>query len=107
MLLDTRTGLSSLLLLCDAPSLADGDRYNGELLDEVRCSLPGKQVAALLTSADPTRRVSATFGIVPDTMQLRRVVLTGPFFSTTQNSTFTVVLDSYGENVTVTPPATR
>lgn len=103
-LLDPQNGLSNLLLRCHSPAITGNDRYNGEELDEVRCALPGPLVASLLVSADPSRPVTATFGIDPGTHQLRRVVLTGPFFSKTTASTFTVVLDSYGENVTVTPP---
>ena len=105
-LLDKGTGLSSLLLLCSNAQRSSSDRYNSEQLDEITCSLPGKQVGDLLTSADPSQPVAATFGIVPDNHQLRRAVLTGPFFSKTAKSTFTVILDEYGENVTVTPPAT-
>lgn len=105
-LLDPNHGLSSLLLECNPASGLSSDRYNGEELDEVSCSLPGARIAALLTSADPSRPVSATFGIDPLNDQLRRVVLTGPFFSKTMLSTFTVVLEDYGENVKVTPPPT-
>jgi len=103
-LLDPNKGLSSLLLLCKSPATGDSDRYNGEELDEVSCSLPGAAVARLLTSADPAQPVAATFGIDPSSYQMRRVVLTGPFFSKSAPSTFTVILDNYGENVTVTAP---
>ena len=61
-------------------------------------------MAALLTSADPSKSVAATFGIDTGTSQLRRVVLTGPFVSTSTDSTYTLVLTNYGENVSVTPP---
>jgi len=105
-LLDKQRGLSSLLLQCSGAHRADSDRYKNEQLDEVKCSLPGKQVGDLLTSADPSQPVAATLGIDPDSHQLRRAVLTGPFFSRTARSSFTVVLDDYGENVTVTAPAT-
>ena len=105
-LLDPDTGLSNLLLLCRSISSGTGDRYNGEELDEVNCSLPGAAVAKLLTSADPAQPVTATFGIDPNSDQMRRVVLTGPFFSRTNPSTFTLILDNYGENVTVTQPPT-
>jgi hypothetical protein len=48
--------------------------------------------------------VQATIGVNPTTHELRRVALVGPFFDKTRPSTFTVVLDKYGENVTITPP---
>jgi lipoprotein LprG len=104
-LLDPSAGLSSLLSVCTGATNADGDRLNGEQLDEVTCAMPGAKVAALLTSADASKSVMATVGVDAGNHQLRRVVLVGPFFSKTQSSTFSVVLDNYGENVSITPPA--
>ena len=104
-LLDPHAGLSSLLTSCSNAANAPADRLDGESLDEVTCTMSGPAVAALLTSASPGTPIPATVGVDASTHQLRRVTLTGPFFSATQNSTFTVVLSSYGENVTVTPPA--
>ena len=105
-LLDPRTGLSSLALDCTHAALQADDRYNGEQLHEVSCTLPGAPVAALLTSADPSKPVAATIGVSASSGQLRRVVLTGPFFSATQSSTFTLIVDNYDENVSITPPPT-
>jgi lipoprotein LprG len=104
-LLDPNKGLSSLLV--DATSAAgDGvDRLNGEQLDEVAVTLPGDRVAALLTSADKSQPVRGRIGIDATTHQIRRVVLTGPFFDAHRDSTYTLVLDNYGENVTITPPS--
>ncbi len=105
-LIDPNTGLSSLLLKCKSPQVESDDRYNGEALHEVGCTLPGSAVAAVLTSADPSKPVAATFGIDTSTSQLRRVVLTGPFVTASNtNTSYTLVLTNYGENVSVTPPA--
>ena len=104
-LLDPNLGLSSLAVSATSARMADRDRYNGEELYEVDVSLPGDRVASLLTSADKTQPVSGRIGIDVDTHQIRRVVLTGPFFDKTQKSTYTLILDRYGENVTITPPA--
>lgn len=103
-LIDPHNGLSSLLLDCRSPQVESDDRYEGEALHEIGCSLPGSAVAALLTSADPSKPVAATFGIDTTTNQLRRVVLIGPFISKSTDTTYTLVLTNYGENVTVTPP---
>lgn len=103
-LIDPNAGLSSLLLDCQSPQVESDDRYNGEALHEIGCSLPGTAVAALLTSADPSKSVAATFGIDTGTSQLRRVVLIGPFISKSTDTTYTLVLTNYGENVSVTPP---
>jgi len=105
-LLDPDKGLSSLLVHPLSASDAGRDRFNGEELDEVEVSLPGAQVAALLTSADKSKPVQGRIGIDSGNHQIRRVVLTGPFFQAGRDSTFTLVLDSYGENITITPPAT-
>lgn len=104
-LLDPNHGLSSLLTACTGATNKDADLLNGEQLDEVGCSIPGTLVAKLLTSADASQSVQATVGVDASTHQLRRVALVGPFFDKTHPSTFTVVLDKYGENVTITPPA--
>jgi lipoprotein LprG len=105
VLLDPTRGLSSLLTACTGATMRDGDRLNGEQLDEVSCSVSGDRVASLLTSADPSAAVHATVGMVPGGHQLRRVVMVGPFFEKGKDSTFSVVLDKYGTNVTITPPA--
>jgi lipoprotein LprG len=105
-LLDPNQGLSSLLVMCSQPTLASDDRNNGELLHEVNCSIPGSAIAALLTDAQPSQPVAATFGVAASNNQLRKVHLTGPFFSGAGNTSFTVIIDKYGENVTVTPPPT-
>jgi LppX_LprAFG lipoprotein len=104
-LLDPNHGLSSLLTVCTGAANRGADRLNGEQLAEVGCSLPGARVAALLTSADPAQPVQATIGVDSTTHQLRRIALVGPFFDKSHPSTFTLVLDKYGENVTITPPA--
>lgn len=104
-LLDPSSGLSSLLAVCANPAGAGSDRLNGEQLDEVSCSIPGRAVAALLTSADPSKPVQATVGVTSSGHQLRRVVMVGPFFDKAKQSTFTVVLDNYGTTVSITPPA--
>lgn len=105
-LMDTKTGLSSLMLKCTDVSEKNDDRSNGELLHELSCTLPGVAVQALLTDAAPDQPVSATVGVAAGNGELRRVVLTGPFYSNTTSTTFTLVIDKYGENVTITPPPT-
>jgi hypothetical protein len=104
-LLDPGHGLSSLLTSCTGAALQNPDLLDGVRLDEVGCSMPGQAVARLLTSADAAQPVKATVGVDATTHQLRRVVLVGPFFNRARVSTFTVVLDKYDENVTITPPA--
>jgi lipoprotein LprG len=103
-LLDPNQGLSSLATSALTAKLSDRDRYNGEELYEIDVTLPGDRVAALLTSADKTQTVTGRIGVNVDTHQIRKVVLTGPFFDKNRKSTYTLVLDKYGENITITPP---
>jgi lipoprotein LprG len=103
-LLDPQAGLTSLLTDAKDASTDGRDRLNGEALDEVTVTLPGKPVADLLTSADPSKDVKGRIGMVPGSHQVRRVVLTGPFFDAHQSSTYTLILDRYGETVQITPP---
>jgi hypothetical protein len=103
-LLDPTAGLSSLLTDATSESLDGRDRLNGEELDEVKVSLPGKPVADLLTSADPAQAVQGRIGLTTQGHQVRRVVLTGPFFDAHRSSTYTLILDRYGETVQITPP---
>lgn len=103
-LLDPTAGLSSLLTDASSASLDGTDRLNGEELREVKVTLPGKPIAALLTSADSSQDVQGRIGMVPSSHQVRRVVLTGPFFDPHKSSTFTLILDRYGETVQITPP---
>jgi lipoprotein LprG len=104
-LLDPNLGLSTLLTSARTATMSSRDRLNGEELYEIDVALPGDRVAALLTSADKTQPVSGRIGVNVDTHQIRRVVLTGPFFDAAKKSTYTLVLDRYGENVQITPPA--
>ena len=103
-LLDPSAGLSSLLTDATSATLDGRDRLNGEELDEVTVSLPGKPVADLLTSADSSQAVQGRIGLATPSHQVRRVVLTGPFFDAHKSSTYTLILDRYGETVQITPP---
>lgn len=103
-LIDPNVGLSSLLSHAKTAAMNDRDRLSGEELYEISITLPGDLVKNLLTSADPATDVRGTVGIDVDDHQVRRVVLTGPFFARGRDSTYTVTLTDYAESVTVTPP---
>ena len=105
-LLDPQTGISQLLKAATGAKLGSEKRVGGEAVREVSAQLPGALVQRILTSQDPTKPVAATFAVATANGQLRRAVLTGPFFSATQNATFTVELSKFGAHVTITPPPT-
>jgi lipoprotein LprG len=80
-------------------------RIGDDVVTEIDGSLPGSLVDDLLTSADPAKPVKAKLYITNSTKQLRRAVLVGPFFDKAQESTFDLLLDKYGDPVTITAPA--
>lgn len=105
-LLDPDTGVSQLLAKATNAKLGDEKRVNGEVVRQVTADLPGDLVKQVLTSQNPSKPVKGTFSIATADDQLRRAVLTGPFFSATDNATFTLDLSKYGEDVSITAPPT-
>jgi lipoprotein LprG len=105
-LLDPQTGISQLLKAATGAKLGNEKRIGGEAVREVSAQLPGALVQQILTSKDPAKSVAATFAVASASGQLRRAVLTGPFFSATQNATFTLELSKFGAHVTITAPPT-
>jgi lipoprotein LprG len=103
-LLDPNTGISTLLTSAQKPSIGSSVRLNGESLQQVDATLPGNLLASLLVDADPSQPVAAVFSIDTASYQVREVDLTGPIFEASHQSTFHLVLDNYGENVSVSPP---
>ncbi|CAN5207985.1 N/A [soil metagenome] len=103
-LIDPDTGLSQLLAAAEDPVLGEEVRVDGEVLRELSATLPGEVVGDLLANADPSQDVPATLAISADSGELRRAVLTGPFYEAETDSTFTIVLDEYGADVDITAP---
>lgn len=97
-------GVSTLLVKASSAKLGKKSRVNGEVVQEVHATIPGIVVKQLLTSADPTKPVTATFSIVEGSNELRKAVLIGPFFEKGVDSTLTIVLDRYGEKVDISAP---
>ncbi len=105
-LLDPETGISQLLAEADGAELGEERRVEGEVVREVSAELPGELVEQILTSADPSTPVDARFSIAPDSGELRRAVLTGPFFSADDEATYTLELSDFGADVDITAPPT-
>jgi LppX_LprAFG lipoprotein len=105
-LLDPHTGISQLLAAATSAKLGDERRVGGEVVREVSAQLPGDLVQQVLTSKDPSKPVHAQFSIVSDSGELRRAALTGPFFSATDDATFTLDLSDFGAHVAITAPPT-
>jgi lipoprotein LprG len=105
LLIDTDTGISRLVADMDGAKVVGEARIDGEVVSEVHGTVPGKVVGDTFTTADPGQPVETQAFIVKDTGQLRRAVLKGPFFAKGTDSTFTLVLDHYGDEVSISAPA--
>ncbi len=97
-------GLVDLVSTATNPRLTGEKRRGNEVLKQVSADIPGATVARVLTTRDPARAVPAVFGIDAATGQLREATLTGPFFDPATTSTYTVVLEKYGEPVDIRAP---
>ena len=97
-------GLGDLLSTATNPRFTGEKRRGSEVLRMITAEVPGSTVARVLTTRDPARAVPAVFGVDTATGQLREATLTGPFFDASTTSTYTVVLDKYGEQVDIRAP---
>jgi hypothetical protein len=104
LLIDTETGLSRLVSEMSEASTVGEARIDGQIVSEIHGKVPGQVVADVFTSANPGEPVDVVAFIVNDSGELRRAVLKGPFFEKTVRSTFTLVLDQYGEKVVISAP---
>ena len=105
-LLDPETGISQLLSNAEDAELGEERRVDGEVVREVTASLPGELVEQVLTSEDPSQPVRARMSIATESGELRRVELTGPFFTAGEDATYTVALSDLGADVDISAPPT-
>jgi len=97
-------GLADLLSTATNPKITGEKRRGSEVLRQVSADIPGSTVARVLTTKDASRAVPAVFGVDEASGQLREATLTGPFFDTSTTSTYTVLLEKYGEQVDIRAP---
>jgi hypothetical protein len=103
-LVQPKTGLSRLLADATQPKVVSQARIDSEVVSQMTAVVPGATVGDLLTDADPATPVQATFYITQKTGQLRRASLTGPFFEKGKTSTYVLVLNQYGQKVSISAP---
>jgi hypothetical protein len=104
-LLDPTRGLSNLLTIGTGAAVTGQERIAGELLYEVTSTVPGSAIP-VLPDANPSRPVTLVAAINPQNHQIRQITLTGPFTTSSSNSTFVVTLTKYGEALSITLPPT-
>ena len=104
-LISPETGISNLLTATEHPKTGDsvrGGKDNKEVLTTYTGTLPQTAVASIISSASGTFDVSYTIGAHHE---LSQAVLTGRFYGDgEQASTYTVTLDEYGTDKTITRP---
>ncbi len=105
-LISPTTGISSMFTQLTGVTAKGKQRIGSDVVTEIDGQLPGSLVKSLLTDADPAQPVKARLFVTTPGNQLRQVDLTGPFFTSSAQSTFDLVLDQYGATVKITPPAT-
>ncbi|WP_347350729.1 LppX_LprAFG lipoprotein [Intrasporangium sp.] len=103
LLLSPDRGLTTLVTATGAPVLGAQTRRGAEVLMTITGDLPGTAVFDLLRTGDRSAAYRATY-LLTEANQLRQVSIEGPFFEDGTPSTYSLVLDRYGEPVTITRP---
>jgi hypothetical protein len=104
LMLDPRQGLSSFLTGAKRVTHEGRSRSGRDVVTRIGARLPAKVVGRLLVVADPRAMFETNFFVAEDTGQLRKATFRGPFYGKDTTTTYTVVLDRYGEPVTITTP---
>lgn len=102
-LLATEGGISAWLT--EATGLEQGDqtRKGEDVLTSYTGTVPGEAVTSVIPSADETADFDATFE-VDDAGRLVEAVVTGPFYGSVGDVTYTVGLSDYGSDEEITAP---
>jgi lipoprotein LprG len=104
LMLDPKQGLSSFLTEAARVTHVGRSRSGREVVTHIRARLPAKVVGRLLVVADAGATFETSFFVAEDTGQLRKATFRGPFYGKNTATTYTVVLDRYGEPATITKP---
>lgn len=103
-LIDKQSGVSAWLGDLQNRTLNGQHRTNGQVTYEVDGQVPGKDVAKLLPDADSSQPMQAQLFITDSGHLLSEVILTGPFYAKQKQSSYTLDLSKYGENVSISAP---
>ncbi len=104
LLIDPDHGVSQLLTSGTEITAGEQVRVDGDVYDQVESVLPGELVGEVLTIADPSAEVQAVWALDSETGQLRQATLTGPFYESGDEQTYTVRLDKYDEPAEISAP---
>lgn len=101
-LMDTESGLSSLLTAAEGVEEGEQVRSGKDVLSSFTGTVPGGVVAGIIPSAGASD-FDATF-TVDDEDRLREAVLTGPFYPGADEVTYTIVFDDYDTSADIVLP---
>src|SRR6476620_5785233 len=96
-------GLSSLLTAAQDVKEGDSVRNGKVVLRSFTGTVPGKDVKAVIPSADAESDFDATF-TVDDKDRLSKAVLKGPFYPKADSVTYSITFDDYGSKPTISKP---
>lgn len=96
---------SAVSLLTSATDLEEGDevRDGRDVLTTITGTIPGADVARLLTTADESGDFAAEFRLTEDDV-LRDVVVSGPFYAGSDDVTYTLTITALDSPVEITAP---
>jgi lipoprotein LprG len=102
-LMDTGTGLSTLLSSATDLSVTGEERAGDQVLTAVSATVPGETVAGIFPSASAHEAFDATFWLDSDD-RLRRAEVTGPFYGDSPPVTYEIQVRASDKPVQITPP---
>jgi len=102
-LMSSDHGLSSLLTSAQDVKRGKQVRDGKTVLTRYTGDVPGSAVKQVIPSASASATFPATFTVTDDD-ELRKAVLTGPFYPKADKVTYTVDFTDYGSSPTITAP---
>lgn len=100
-----RVGSGVDQILQESTDLTAGEqvRHGETVLQEYTGTVPAPDIQRLFNLGESATEFAATYGIEPESGQLRTVVIEGNFYEE-KPTTFTLDLTDYGKNVEITAP---
>lgn len=102
-LMATTGGISDLMLKTTALKDAGQTRDGSTVLSSISGALPGSIVQSIVPTADATKSFTVTYRLT-DAGVLHDARITGPFYPSSGNITYTVKVSISGTPVTITKP---
>lgn len=101
----TGSGVDQILADTTDPVAGERTRDGDTVLQEYSGTLPAKGIQRLFLLGKDAQTFDVTYGIEPDSGELRSVTIAGEFYAGSP-TTFTLKLKDYGKSVEITEPTT-